>query len=165
MSYDLRLIEQALYRLKRAYGQQAEIVWTVSTGPADDAGVCPVVRDSISVKRAIVLPNRLSTDFAYDLTFIASNKNFTYGGLFDINRRRIIVDRRDLPTDFRIDVVGYWLVIGGKRYDIEQADALDYNAGFEIVAKQAKQVEIGNLLKRAMFSWISFEQTVEVTKA
>lgn len=164
MSYELRLIENALYRLKRAFGQPIEVVWTVSYTTNDETGKPTVVYDSASVKRAIVLPDKLSTDFAYDLTFIASNKNFTYGGLFDVNRRRVVIHRKELPADFRIDTVGYWLVIKGKRYDIETVESFDNDAGYAIVAKQAEQVDLANLIKRALFSWISFEQTVEVTK-
>ena len=161
MGYGLRFIDSTLYELKREYGVSLNIVWITAETVDTEAGKMTITRDSVSVNRAIVLPSTTEREFAYDLTFIASNKNFTYGGLFDTHRRRVIIDRRDLPTDFEIKV-GYWLVFQGKRYEVEEFNEFS-GRGFYIVAKQATDVELENFIQRHIFSLITLEQTVEYT--
>jgi hypothetical protein len=48
------------------------------------------------VNKAIILPDALRQKFDYDLAFIASNKNFTYGGFYDTSVRRVIIEESEL---------------------------------------------------------------------
>lgn len=97
----LRQIRLVVYALKRAYGakiyfyRQASITQNVKTGVIDR------VQTKYSVNKAIILPSKMTRDFTYDLSFIAANKNFTYGALFDPEQRTIIVDARDLASGFQ----------------------------------------------------------------
>jgi hypothetical protein len=49
------------------------------------------------IRRVVCMPVSQLRDFIYDLTFLASNKNFAYGGTFTKNERVFIVDIKDLP--------------------------------------------------------------------
>lgn len=162
MGYDLRFIKNVLYSLKRDYGLPVNIVWRTSSTANLRTGKKDVIQDSIQVNRGIVLPSTINQDFAYDLSFIASNKNFTYGGLFDEQHRRVIIDRADLPPDFEIKR-GYYLVFNQKRYEVEQINEFENGAGYMVLAKQVTNITLDNYIKRYMFSLLSLDQTVEVT--
>ena len=45
----------------------------------------------------------MARTFNYDLSYIAANKNFTYGGFYDITQRDMIIDNKDIGT-FGIDL-------------------------------------------------------------
>lgn len=160
MSIGLRAVRSTLYQLKREYGVELNIVYRTSSTPDLATGDLTVVKDAESVRRAIVLPSKIDRTFEYDLAFIASNKNFTYGGFYDEQRRRIIIDRRDLPTGFEIKV-GYTLIFNGKRYDTESISEFEEGAGYLLVAKQELQVDLENVLKRIIFSTFIPSQTAE----
>jgi hypothetical protein len=49
------------------------------------------------IRRVVCMPVSQLRDFIYDLTFLAANKNFAYGGTFTKNERVFIVDIKDLP--------------------------------------------------------------------
>jgi hypothetical protein len=77
-----------------------------------------------SISRAILLPKRIRTDFIYDLSFVAANKNFTYGGYFGRTDRFVIVDAKDLGT-FVIDKESDVCVISNRRYTIKEVEEYD----------------------------------------
>lgn len=94
-----RAIQRVIYQLKRERGtpikiKREKVETNVTTGCATSITVM-----QCSISRAIILHATISTDFVYDLSFIAANKNFTYGGLFDTNNRNILIDARDVRDD------------------------------------------------------------------
>lgn len=116
-----RNIQQVLYTLKREYSKSVAIyhpedyAYNLQTGKkSKDLSV-------YEVRKAIVLDAKVSRDFVYDLTYIAANKNFTYGAFFDATERVCIIDRRDLPQGFEITLQDY-VVYDNERYEIK-----DYN--------------------------------------
>lgn len=135
---NLRQIKVIIYRLKRNFGlpldfiNRGAITHNVTTGaittPADT---------TISVKRAIILPTRLIRDFAYDLSYIAANKNFTYGGFFDISSRVIIIDAKDLPSGFEPSQNDH-VVFEGKKHEIKEIHEAEQNTAFLMVTKELK---------------------------
>lgn len=159
----LSMVPDVLYQLKREFGLPLTIVQRTSSSPNLETGKMTVTKDSVFVNRAIALPDRLDRDFEYDLTFIASNKNFTYGGFYDKRRRRFIIDRKDLPNNFKIEI-GNYLVFDGKRYEAEIVQEFEKQAGYLIVAKQETNVELENLIKRVLISTFLPTQTVQVEK-
>jgi len=117
----LRQVRVVIYRLKRQYGlpmtikyMDTEDIYNLRTGE--------VARDlvEITIKRGILLPERQSVDYMYDLSFIAANKNFTYGGFFEPGERAVIVDVKDLPTAFKITTEMY-VVFQSRRFEIKEA--------------------------------------------
>lgn len=136
MTTGLRFISRVVYRLKRRYGQPIDILWNVSSTTHLETGKKTVQRGLVKVSRGIVLPSKIHREFFYDLVFIASNKNFTYGGQTDTTERRLIIDRKDLPSlEFEIKV-GYWLIIDGKRYDVKDVEEFEQRTAYFIRAKQ-----------------------------
>lgn len=159
---DDRFIKSVLYTLKRAYGIPANLVWRTGQTVDLETGVITVTHDSVKVDRAIVLPFSRDRDFAYDLTFIASNKNFTYGGLFDKNRRKVYVDKDDLPSDFEIKL-GYYFVIQGKRFDVKVVDDYGNGLAYDLDVEQLTNIDLANQIEEVYYEDLFLNQTVEVT--
>lgn len=104
MGARFRQLRRAIYALKRQYGQP--IVLRRTTGDSTNAST-GIQSDTVveaSVRYAVVLPAKMVRAFSYDLSFIAANKNFTYGGLYDHQQRIVLVSKRDVPSDFPIDI-------------------------------------------------------------
>lgn len=125
----IRQIKLILYRLKRDFGQLINIITVRSMTQNVQTGQIVVDERTIKVKRAIIIDEKISRDFVYDLSFIAANKNFTYGGLFDTSTRNIIVDGIDLPRDY-VPTLNDRLVHNGERYQFKKIDSTVYNLGY-----------------------------------
>lgn len=99
---NLRQISIIIYRLKRQYGVPMQL--RRITDDNTDLASGKVYRGyyTITIKRGIALPAKLAPSFAYDLAFVAANKNFTYGGIFGSSTRVAILDGKDIPSDFEI---------------------------------------------------------------
>lgn len=89
-----------------------------------DTGIISKTTRKITVRRAVVLPSSRSRDFVYDLSYIAAAKNFTYGGFFDVNDKKVIVDIHDLPDDFNINI-SYYAIMDHERYEVKVIDFED----------------------------------------
>ena len=63
-------------------------------------------------------------NFVYDLAYIAANKNFTMGALFDKVSTTCIIDIRELPTDIEISLNNY-CSISGVTYKIATSDIFE----------------------------------------
>jgi hypothetical protein len=115
-----------------------------------ETGEKSVIAELKQVLRAIVLPSKIHREFVYDLTFIASNKAFTYGGHFDTTERSFIFDRKDLP-DFEIKV-GMYLQFSGHRYDIKQVEEFESSTAYFVIAKQAIEADSLHTIHASAFS-------------
>ena len=129
-----RQIRLILYRLKRTFGRSVTlrsrtVTYTVSTG----VGV-PTNTD-VTIKRCIVLPTSALRNFAYDLSFIAANKNFTYGGFFDLNTQMFIIDVKDLPSGSEI-TMDHMLIYNSRPYDIARLARTEGDLGYLIQGKE-----------------------------
>lgn len=137
---NLSFINGVIYRLKRRYGQSIEFVrflgFTVDTA----TGRQTVSRDSWTLNRAVVLPKQLERSFAYDLSFIAANKNFTYGAFYDKGTREILIDKHDIRANF-IPVINDYLIWNQGHYSIVELQ--DYEGSNALYVK-AQMLE-GNL--------------------
>ncbi len=91
--------KDVLYSLKRKYGTPARIRRLKTVANDIETGVQDKVYDIIDIKRAILMPEEMIRKFLYDLSFIAANKNFTYGGFFDNVSRIILIDGKDLKVE------------------------------------------------------------------
>jgi len=90
-----RIMSNIIYNLKRR-GFRIELYRDIP-GVADrKTGITPVTRQKQVIRKAAVLPATLDSKFSYDLSYVAANKNFTYGGILDINTINILIDERDL---------------------------------------------------------------------
>lgn len=106
----LRQNRGIIYRLKRQRGQTISIRQITSVTNDYKTGVVSKTQTITTIKRAIVLPLQDDRIFNYGLTYVAANKNFSYGGYYDSQSRTVIIDRSDITfgitNDFRMRIKG-----------------------------------------------------------
>lgn len=114
-----------LYQLKYRYGRLVYVRHPVSESADVTTGKTLRVFDVTTVRRAIVMPAEKARTAIYDLTYIASNKNFGYGGFFEENNTVVLFDYRDLKTPpTSVD----HLVIDNRRYEIVKTTTFEGNS-------------------------------------
>jgi|2_EtaG_2_1085320.scaffolds.fasta_scaffold00029_6 hypothetical protein len=127
---DMRKI---LYSLRMRYGVKAEL-YKYEEGVTFDpetgkSGVA--TRTQIKLRKFVSWAAMTSEKFEYDLAYVAANKNFTYGGLFEVGDRFAIIDwpGEKLADNFEMDL-SFYIVLDGVRYNIKKYEQLDHKAGF-----------------------------------
>lgn len=138
----LNEFRKVLYNLKRKYHGSIVINRRVDSTLNVETGRRAVETESWAVDQAIILPNEIKREFAYDLAFIASAKNFTYGMQFETGIRRVIVDLRDLPSGWRPDYNDY-VVYRQVRYDIKEIQEFEFDSGI-IYTLKALEGQVSN---------------------
>ena len=139
MANVLREISAILYRLKREFGLPAKLRVVNDTNNIETGVITPANTD-YSIRRAILAPRRSVRDFVYDLAFIAANKNFTYGGFFDADRRTVIIDSKDLPSGVRPtqDMI---IIFDTEQYDILGVQRAELDRGYILTCKHVASTE------------------------
>jgi len=127
----LRQVKGIVYRLKRNFGTLVKIIHATSTTYDIQTGETVREESLITVRRGIVVTPKMTREFSYDLSFIAANKNFTYGGFYDESHRILIVDRKDLPRDYEPNL-NHRAVVEDQRYEFEQISKVTGDTGFMI---------------------------------
>jgi hypothetical protein len=133
----LRMIKQTIYALNREYGRPIVIVRPTVTKRDFKDGCLETETNKIKVRRAIVLPSNGLRDFDYDLSFIAANKNFTYGALFQKTFRNIIIEIKRVPKDFVIDHETH-VEFDGKRWEIKKFHKVEETKAWEMVVQETQ---------------------------
>lgn len=130
-----RMIQQTLYSLKRQYGGTLS-VYRLNDAETDvRTGRKTIDKDVFVVRRAIVLPVKISREVIRSISQISANKAFVYGGSFDSGLRKFIIDARDLPEGF-VFTNDDWLVYNGRRYEIKAIWEFEFGAAWVIVGKE-----------------------------
>jgi hypothetical protein len=118
-----------LHRLKRQFGAEIIVYKAADVTQNLKTGVISRQYITTTVKRAIVLPVKSIRDFVYDLSFIAANKNFTYGAFFDISYRAVIIDQKDLPSGTTFTQDDY-IVYEGVKYGMRKTERITNDYGW-----------------------------------
>lgn len=147
VSNQLRKISRIVYQLKRLWG--TKILWRKYQDPAGTdydytLGTIQQSFDEYIIKKAIVLPVRRDTKFEYDLAFIASNRNFTYGGYYDRNRRNFIIDAKDLPRINKVlvePVQSDIIIKDDQLYEIEESTPTEEKLAYLITARHVNNTD------------------------
>ena len=107
-------IRQLFYGLASRFGESVTVTIPASRSVDYTIGVVTKADRVYNILRAAVLPADMIRDFVYDLSFIAANKNFTYGGTFNRGERLFLLDTTEenlIPvneiTIVTIDGTGY----------------------------------------------------------
>lgn len=156
---NIRQIKLILYRLKKDYGQPVSIMTRTALTQNVQTGLITQTERVIKIRRAIVVDAKQSRDFVYDLSFIAANKNFTYGGEFDTSKRQIILDGHDLPKDYKPSINDR-CVFDGVRYQFATMEPTVYNLGYILTVKSLDAQVTNNILEQKMGQDISTSQEV-----
>lgn len=128
-------ISETIYNLKREFGRSLELYIVKTVTPDLETG--KIVSDirKIKIARTPVLQTKDAESFKYGLSFIAANKNFTYGGLFGTSIRTILVDSKDLPSDYVWSDEQY-IITENTRYNMK--DMVRYEGGYGFICEEMK---------------------------
>lgn len=126
---NLREIRIILYRLKRSYGLPAIIKRVDASHQDIKTGAIIKTYLEFPIKRVIILPTKELRNFLYDLTYIAANKNFTYGAMFDQRSRAMIIDIKDAPQGFVLTTNDH-ICFEDRRYEIKEFALAEHNQGW-----------------------------------
>ena len=85
-------LRRLFYNLARQFGEEITVTIPQSRDTNYATGVISKENDTHTFKNVPVLPADMARDFVYDLSFIAANKNFTYGGIFNKGERLVLID-------------------------------------------------------------------------
>jgi len=136
---NLRQIKNILYQLKKDWGIAMDL--RNQTSVVDrKTGMTQKSYVSIPVRRGILLPVKLTPSFVYDLSFIAANKNFTYGGLFGAGSRVVIVDGSDVPSTFTVKE-DTQLIIAKAVYSVKNVETLVNKLGYLLTVTTLSNLE------------------------
>jgi len=95
---NLRQINVILYQLKKNFGMTIDLRNPTDSDVNRVTGNIHTDYDVVKIKRAIVLPAKVTPSFVYGLV----PANFSYGGFFGSHLRNVIVDGNDLEESFLI---------------------------------------------------------------
>ena len=134
----LRQISGIIYRMKRQYGLPVIIRRRVNSVYDVETGKLSGTEQDIKVVRAPVLEGRVLKSFFYDLSFIAANKNFTYGGYVDTNTRMVIFDAKDLPKTFETSDEDQ-VIFEDRIYEIKEIHPAEFIKGYLYIVRSTKR--------------------------
>lgn len=155
----IRFIRRNVRHLKKEYGGPIRVYKLGTTTTNYDTGVKDFTYQSCFVSRAIVLPAIISREVAQTISIISANKKLVQGGSFDTGKRRFIIDRSDLPTDFLL-AQDDWIVYEGKRYQCSTIEEFEYQTAWLVTGKAIEGVDPPDLPLQAE-NEINLEQSNE----
>jgi len=158
MSTQLQHISTVIYQLKRQYGREIGIYEDGDQVLDPQTGVTTRTRIKLRVKKAVILPTRVVRDFVYDLSFIAANKNFTYGGLFDTSTRNVLVDAKDIPKTWNLQI-DQFMVIDQRRFQIKDIQELEPRKAFILVGIEIKGEKKYAIVEKFVVQRLDLTQT------
>jgi hypothetical protein len=139
-----------MYALKRQYGGRIDVYRLNDVETNLRTGVKTISKDCFRIRRAVILPVRISRDVVQSISQISANKKFVYGANFDAGKRTFVIDSRDLPKGFQFNNDD-WVVYRDRRYDLADIQELEFAAGWivsgvEVMGRRPEQ----SLLARAV---------------
>ena len=154
-----RRVRQAIYKLKRLYGatirlyKQGDKTVDLRTGQITWTG-----RSVCTVNRAIVLPVKLNRTQTQTISMISSDKQFVYGGTYDIGTRNFFIDPRDLVAGYEV-AMDDWIVYRGKKYEIKTVMNNEFDSLWEVTAVEMMGVVPDQIHELTGYSIVDFQQT------
>lgn len=131
-------VNDAIYTLKREFGSSLELYIVKAVTPNLSTGKTTSNIKKIKISRAPVLQSKDTDAFKYSLSFIAANKNFTYGAMFGVSGRTIIVDSKDLPADY-VWSMDQYIIYQNQRFNMK--DMAQYAGGYIFMVEEMKGQE------------------------
>ena len=130
----MNFIRQTIRNLKHAYGEPCIITVVESEETNFNTGNTNTYTTDYTVRKAIEVPQNSGRKFAYDIAYLAANKNFTYGGQFDVDAKILLVDAQDLPKTF-VPTFDNIITFRGIKYKIAKIDMMAEKVGWIFIIK------------------------------
>lgn len=151
-----RLIQQALYSLKRDFGERL----TVYTGvPQVDIATGDVTRNATGyrINRGIVLPVKVLDAVKTLTTGGLAGRLSIVGSHYDSGKRLFIIDRRDIPVALTLDD---WIRYDNRKYSFDTIEEYEYHTAYLITGSELiGEVSLGADINVSIGSAVSFDQS------
>lgn len=134
-----RRIRQTLYTLKRMFGSTIYLSKKTNVDTNYTTGVKTQNEWTWRINRAVVMPVSITREALQSISMISANKQFMYGGTYDIGTRIFIIDAQDTPRDLTIETDD-WLVYNDKRYQIKVREELEQATGWIVTAREVEGI-------------------------
>jgi hypothetical protein len=121
-----------LYQLKRQFGAKADLYWESADTVDLATGQRNVTKLKWCIQRAICLPTVTSAQQLLPAAIIAI---WRQGGGGEVGDKQIIIDRRDLPKGFRLEIHNYSVVISRRRYEVLKVEEFEHEAAYLVTLK------------------------------
>jgi hypothetical protein len=149
-----------LYGLERKYGVPADL-YKVSVGvPNIETGDRGITTTKYHIPKMITHTATIHPKFDYDISYLAANKNFTYGGIYAPNDR-IVVFRN--TWGLAEITMKDWVIYGDKRYGMVRIVALDFQLGWILHLRHTPDIKPYQSHDRAVWSRVTPSQDMEGT--
>jgi hypothetical protein len=110
-----------------------------------ESGVKTTTETRARIQRGVVFPSKIESVFSFDIAYLAASRDFTSGGLYGKQSRTVILDTRDLPSDWGKINSEQWVIIAGRRYDVKHASDLNGHAWqLLVIETEGAEVSIGS---------------------
>lgn len=124
-SNNLRQSRNTIYKLKQNYGKVAYLRKPTTSTSDVTTGKMTRAYDVHRINKAVILPIDTLKTFIYDLTYVAANKNFTYGAYFDKSSSFVIIDPIDLPLGLEIAESIDQIIVGTVKYEVAKSERFE----------------------------------------
>jgi hypothetical protein len=158
-----QFIHDVIYALKMDFGTPADIYKILASDVDPESGKRAQQRKRIPLMHVVMLPSVLSAAFKYALSFIASNKNFVYGGNYEKKDRFLILDANDLPDGTIIDDNDYVVLYeekGAVRYEIKEVQRFETGFGYLLTVQETAGMVPYQILEISVSSYFDLKQRV-----
>lgn len=152
-----RQIRTALYGLKRQYGGAIVIFHLLSSEADPKTGEASVATRATRIRRAVILPAKITRDVERSISAISANKQMVMGGYHDNSKRLVIIERRDAPhLQLAKDD---WLVYNGAKFAIESFEEYEFSAAWMVTVKHllGEEASVATLMQS-----LSAEDTLDL---
>lgn len=130
-----RLVEQAIYQLKRQYGGPIDI-YKYDSGSVDpETGITTLTKTVFPIRRAAILNGTVLRSVERTISVISANKQLVTGGTVDEHDRIFIVDRKDADLEAIELSEDDWVVYDNKKFSIQKYQDFDLGGGWIIFCK------------------------------
>ena len=158
----IKFIRRNIYRMKREYGGSISVYILGAVSTDYETGVKTAAKTAHHIKRAVVLPSRISRDAVQSISLISANKKIVQGGTYDVATRTFIIDRRDAPD---ITAIGEddWVVYDNKRYEIKWIDEFEQQTAWVIVARAVTGAPLDQEIPETRSQDLAIEQVASAS--
>jgi len=138
-SNQLVFLRQTLYQLKHEYGSRADVYFEAEGELDTKTGNRNVTRQKWCVRRAICLPTMTSAASLFPFGLERLRK---HDAAVQMGDKTVVIDRRDLPQDLRIETHNWSIVIDRRRYEVLTVEEWECRAAYQIVVKELKGARV-----------------------
>ena len=157
---NVKFIRDILYQLKKDYAVAIKYGILEKNELDPDTGINSVTKKVYPIKKAVLLPTKLHRKFAQDIAYLAANKNFTYGALFDEKISLFIIDSRDLPSKAMQLEMDHFIFMNHQRFVIKSAEILEHNCGWLITAQTHEGANPFDISSETVRQGLQFQQEI-----